>query len=320
MTRRRRSSNSLPGERLAIMPDSSEIGALPALRQAEAATLASGGPSLALALGGGGARGLSHILILEALDELGIQPRAIAGTSIGALVGAAYAAGMSGAEIRAHCSELFQKRTELIKRFISRWNGKFTDILGAVTLPITGADRLVQALLPPALPAGFDGLVIPLTVVTTDFYAQDQQIITEGALFPAITASSALPTVFKPVEIDGRLLIDGGFVNPLPFDLLTGTADIIAAVDVSAGAPESRGKTPAFFETLIGAMQISLRSIIQEKLRAGAPDILIRPNVGPYRVLDFFKFEEILAASADCKDEFKRALHARIEAMTQPSA
>jgi NTE family protein len=226
---------------------------------------------------------------------------------------------MTGEEIRAHCSEMFQKRTELIKKFFSRWDGKITELWGSVALPITAGDRLMKALLPPALPETFEELAIPLTVVTTDFYSQEEQIITEGALFPAITASSALPTVFRPVEIDGRLLIDGGFVNPLPFDLLSGKADIIAAVDVSAGAPESKGKNPTLIETLVSAMQIALRSIIVEKLRAGAPDILIRPNVGPYRVLDFFKFDDILAQSAECKDEFKRALDARIESMTQSS-
>jgi NTE family protein len=89
---------------------------------------------------------------------------------------------------------------------------------------------------------------------------------------------------------------------------------VIAAIDVSAGAQESRGKNPSLIETLIGATQITLRSIIQEKLRAGAPDILIRPNVGPYRVLDFFKFEEILAASADCKEAFKQEIAARLMA------
>lgn len=301
------------------MPNPSDNRSLPAFRPAGATALSSSGPSLAIALGGGGARGLSHILILEALDELGIKPRAIAGTSIGALMGAAYASGMSGADIRAHCSEMFQKRTELIKRFFSRWDGKITEIWSSVALPISAGDRMIKALLPPDLPESFEELVIPLTVVTTDFYSQEEQIITEGALFPAITASSALPTVFRPVDIDGRLLIDGGFVNPLPFDLLSGKADIIAAVDVSAGAPESRRKNPTLIETLVSAMQIALRSIIQEKLRAGAPDILIRPNVGPYRVLDFFKFDEILAASADCKDEFKRAIDARIESMTQSS-
>jgi NTE family protein len=299
------------------MPDSSDNSPLAAFRPAEKAIVSSSAPSLAIALGGGGARGLSHILILEALDELGIRPRAIAGTSIGALMGAAYASGMSGADIRAHCSEMFQKRTELIKLFFSRWDGKITEIWSSVALPISAGDRLIKALLPPDLPESFEELLIPLTVVTTDFYSQEEQIITEGPLFPAITASSALPTVFRPLDIDGRLLIDGGFVNPLPFDLLGGKADIIAAVDVSAGAPESRGKNPTVIETLVSAMQIALRSIIHEKLRSGAPDILIRPNVGPYRVLDFFKFDEILAASADCKDEFKRAVDARIESMTQ---
>src|SRR5688572_2429070 len=104
--------------------------------------------SLSLALGGGGARGLSHILILEALDELGIKPRAIAGTSIGALVGAAYCAGMSGAEIRAHCGDLFQKRTELVKRFLKRWDGRLGEIWGSVRPPIAAGDRLLKALLP----------------------------------------------------------------------------------------------------------------------------------------------------------------------------
>lgn len=273
-----------------------------------------GGPSLALALGGGGARGFSHILILEALDELGIRPRAIAGTSIGALVGAAYAAGMSGADIRAHCGDLFQKRTELVKRFLKRWDGRLIDIWGSVAPPIAAADRLLKALMPHEIPDTFDGLAIPLMVVVTDFYAQEQHIVAQGPLMPALTASSALPTLMRPIEIDGRLMIDGGFVNPLPFDLLAGRADIVAAIDVSAGAQEARGRTPPFIDTLIGAMQISLRSIIQEKLRSGAPDILIRPNVGPYKVLDFFKFEEIMAACAGCKDEFKRTLDAALTA------
>ncbi len=270
------------------------------------------GTSLALALGGGGARGLAHILILEALDELGIRPSTIAGTSIGALIGAAYAAGMTGAEIRAHCSDLFQKRTELVKRFLTRWEGGLAQIWGSLTPPIAAADRLLKTLLPPQVPETFEALQIPLIVVATDFYAQDQLLIEQGPLLPALTASSALPTLMRPIEIDGRLLIDGGFVNPLPFDLLAGRADIVAAIDVSAGAQESRGKSPSFIETLIGATQITLRSIIREKLEARAPDILIRPNVAPYRVLDFFKFEEILTACADCKDAFKREVEARL--------
>lgn len=301
------------------MSDPFENSPVRAFKPAPAAMHFSSGPSLALALGGGGARGLSHILILEALDELGIRPRAIAGTSIRALMGAAYASGMSGADIRAHCGEMFQKRTELVKRFLSRWDGKITEIWSSVALPIAAGDRLIKALLPPDLPESFEELLIPLTVVTTDFYAQEEQIITEGPLFPAIAASSALPTVFRPLDIGGKLLIDGGFVNPLPFDLLSGKADIIAAVDVSAGAPESREKNPTVIETLVSAMQIALRSITQEKLRSGAPDILIRPNVGPYRVLDFFKFDDILAGSADCKDEFKRAVEALVDNMTQAS-
>jgi NTE family protein len=293
------------------MPDSLDASAT--ATTASLAEQSSSGPSLALALGGGGARGLAHVLILEALDELGVRPRAIAGTSIGALMGAAYASGMSGADIRAHCSDLFLKRTELVKRFLSRWDGKLAEIWGSVAPPIAAADRLLKALLPHELPETFSALHIPLLVVATDFYAQEEQIIDSGPLLAALAASCALPTLMRPIEIDGRLLIDGGFVNPLPFDLLSGRADVVAAIDVSAGTQESGGKSPSFIETLIGATQITLRSIIREKLLAGAPDILIRPNVGAYRVLDFFKLEDILAASVGCKDEFKRAVEAAYE-------
>lgn len=270
-------------------------------------------PHLALALGGGGARGLAHVVILEALDELGIKPRVIAGTSIGALIGAAYASGMSGAEIRAHCRDLFEKRIEIVRRFFSRWEGNIAELWGSVTPPISGGDKLLRALLPAGVPATFEELAIPLIVVTTDFYAQEQHVIGSGALIEALAASAALPSIMRPVELDGRTLIDGGFVNPLPFDLVKSGGGIVAAIDVSAGAQESRGKRPNLIEFMIGATQITLRSIIREKLSAGAPDILIRPNVGAFRVLDFYKFESIFAASAECKDEFKRAIADRLE-------
>lgn len=272
---------------------------------------------LALALGGGGARGLAHVVILEALDELGIKPRVIAGTSIGALIGAAYAAGMSGAEIRAHCTDLFEKRIEVVRRFFSRWEGNLAELWGSVTPPVAAGDKLLRALLPASVPATFEELAIPLIVVTTDFYAQEQHVIGSGSLIEALAASSALPSIMRPIELDGRTLIDGGFVNPLPFDLVKNGGDIVAAVDVSAGAQESRGKRPNLIEFIIGATQITLRSIIREKLGAGAPDILIRPNVGAFRVLDFYKFEDIFTASADSKEAFKRAIADRLESKDQ---
>jgi len=266
-------------------------------------------PTFGVALGGGGARGLCHALMLEALDELGIRPSIIAGTSIGALIGAVYASGLGGADIVAYCRELFQKRTQIVKHLLLRVNvnGGFAGVLNGSAIPIFAGERILEALLPESLPATFEALQIPFLAVTTDFFSQSPCIVSEGRLITAIAASCALPGILKPIEINGRVLIDGGFVNPLPFDLLKGHANIIAAVDVSAGPQQSRRRLPSLIETVVGSTQIALATLVREKLKAGAPEILIRPQVGHFRVLDFYRIDEIFAAAQSAKDEFKRA-------------
>ncbi|WP_170937136.1 MULTISPECIES: patatin-like phospholipase family protein [Rhodomicrobium] len=269
-------------------------------------------PSFALALGGGGARGFAHVLMLEALEELGIVPRVIAGTSIGALIGAAYASGISGPDIRSYCEELFHKRTRIVRRLFSRWNalGELRSGGGSVF----SGERILEALLPETLPRSFEALKIPLIAVTTDYYLQRQHLISTGPLVPAIAASCALPGVLRPIKLDGRVLVDGGFVNPVPFDLLKGRADIVAAIDISAGPQQSRGQMPSLIDSIIGSNQISMRSVMREKLKSSAPDIMIRPDIGHFRVLDFYKIDEIFAESISAKDHFKRACEAAIAA------
>lgn len=272
-------------------------------------------PTLGLALGGGGARGFAHVPILEAIDELGLSPRIVAGTSIGALIGAAYASGMSGAAIRAYCEELFDRRTEIIKRLFARRNGGLTALWTQTSGNRSSAfsgEGILEALLPDTLPKSFEALKIPFLAVTTDFYEQTQHVLSAGPLIPAIAASSALPGLIRPIELDGRILVDGGFVNPVPFDLLKGEADIIAAIDVSAGPQQARGKAPSLIDAIIGSNQIAMRSVMREKLKTSAPDILIRPAIGHFRVLDFYKIDEIFAASQAAKDNFKRACEAAL--------
>jgi NTE family protein len=268
---------------------------------------------LGLALGGGGARGLSHIPMLEACDELGVKPAIIAGTSIGALIGAAYASGMSGADIRAYCAGMLATRRKALRHFIARWNGRLWDYWNPLTPSLLNGEKLIEAAMPPSLPRRFEELKTPLLVMTTDFHAQAPHVASAGPLIPAITASAALPALFTPVELDGRVLIDGGFVNPLPFDLLFGQADIIAAIDVSGGPEEGGSGLPGSMDVMIGSTQIALRAIINEKLKARAPDILIRPDVGRFGVLDFFRAEEVWEAAAPAKEAFKRGLSREIQ-------
>jgi NTE family protein len=263
---------------------------------------------IGLALGGGGARGLAHIAILEAFDECGLKPAMIAGTSIGALIGAAYASGMSASDIRRYCGAAFARRSALLRHIYKRWRGGVWDYWRPGSPALFKSERIFELVLPADLPKTFENLAIPFQTVATDFFTQSEYVSATGPLLPAIAASSALPALLTPVMLDGRVLIDGGFVNPLPFDLLKPQTDVVIAVDVSGGASEPKEGFPRPMEALLGAQQIALRSIINAKLKSSAPSLLVRPAVGQFRVLDFRRMDEILAASAEAKDVVLRGL------------
>ena len=276
-------------------------------------------PTIALALGGGGARGLAHILILEAFDEMGLRPKSIAGVSIGAIFGAAYASGLSGKEIRAHASEVLKKRFDLVRDlFAARvraerriWNP--LSIGSALLAP----NMLLDIILPTCIAQDFAQLEIPLKIVASDFYAQEPAIFSSGPLRQAIAASIALPVVFEPVVVKGRVLIDGGLVNPLPFDIIAGEADLTIAIDVS-GAPLPRAgrEKPKAWEALFASSFIFEHTIIKEKLRSRQPDVYIDAGTSRYQILDFLKIDEILAAAVPAKERFKTQLARVLEAET----
>lgn len=279
------------------------------------------GPRIGLALGGGAAKGLAHIPMLEALDELGVKPTVIAGTSIGAIVGANYAAGMTGREMRSYAIKLFANRTELLRRIASRWPGALGTLWNPFTPALFNGQTLIEILMPETLPLSFERLKIPFVTVATDFYGQEEVLFEDGDLLPAIAASSALPALMTPVEHQGRVLIDGGFVNPTPFDILRERCDLTVAIDVTGAARERHPKKlPNSLDTWIGAAQITLHSIVNEKLKQGTPDVLVRPAVNQFMALDFFKAAEILEAAEPAKDELKRKFGGALEKLLRQGA
>ncbi|CAA0111216.1 putative NTE family protein [Starkeya nomas] len=266
-------------------------------------------PSLAVALGSGGARGLSHILVLEALDDLGLRPTAMAGASIGAMFAAVYAAGMPARDIRHLVTHTLRNRGEVMRRLLAARVGRIKDLFGGLGNPVlVDAERLIEGFLPEAVPETFEELSIPLQVVATDYWERCERTFERGPIRPAVAASLAIPGLIRAVQHGGHTLVDGGAVNPLPFDLLRTRADIVIAVDITGGhGGEARG-VPAPFDAMFATLQIMASSIVGEKLKAGAPDILIRPNVNDFRVLDFFRAAAILKAAEPVKDEVKRRL------------
>jgi NTE family protein len=271
--------------------------------------------SFALALGGGGARGLAHIAVLEALDEMGRRPAAIAGTSIGALIGAAFAAGMSGKEIRRFVIRLAHNRAEVFRRLIATRAGTFANLfsLGFSSATLVDAEKFCEQFLPDEVPDDFGDLELPLIIVATDLYRRQQAAFSSGALRPALAASIALPTVMRPVVIAKRILVDGGATNPLPFEELRGRADVVVAVDISGAPTDERRDIPNPWECLFATLLVMANAITAEKVKRGAPDLIVRPNVGAFRALDFLQASAILRASEPVKAEFKEKLAALLE-------
>ncbi|HSI41540.1 MAG TPA: patatin-like phospholipase family protein [Xanthobacteraceae bacterium] len=269
----------------------------------------SSGRTVGVALGSGGARGLAHVVVLEALDEMGVRPAAIAGASIGALIGAAYAGGIPARELRALLAGLLRDRGEVMRRLLRARVGKVSDLFGRLGNPVLlDAERFIEGFLPEAVPQDFSGLSIPLQVVATDYWNRREAVFDQGSLRPALAASMAIPGLIRPVAHGGHVLVDGGAVNPLPFDLLRGKADIVLAVDITGGPVGEARVVPRPFEAMFATLQIMSGSIVGEKLKARAPDLLVRPNVDAFRVLDFFRAVAIFKAAEPAKDEVKRRL------------
>lgn len=271
--------------------------------------------SLAIALGGGGARGIAHIVVLEVLDELGVRPTAIAGTSAGAMIGAAYASGMSGREIRRHVTALAHNRAEVLRRLMAARAGSFASLFSGGFGSATQVDgeKFCEHFLPDAVPDDFDALQIPLLVIASDLYRRQQVVLSSGPLRRAVAASMALPTVVRPIAIDNRVLVDGGATNPLPFDQLRGRADVIVAVDISGEPNETRHDIPSPWEAILATILVMGQAITTEKLKHGAPDLIVRPNVGLFRTLDFFQASAILRVCETAKAEIRERLTALLE-------
>ncbi len=266
---------------------------------------------IGLALGAGGARGLAQLKILEAFDEMGIKPSIISGTSIGAIIGAAYASGLSAKEILSETAELLG---ESDARFweVHRWSEffKMLDIFdpGLNSGGIVKGEKFLKLFSEKIGAAHFDELKIPLNVIATDYWSKEQKVFCKGDLPAAVRASYSLPGLFKPVKIKNRLYVDGGMVNPLPYDIILDKCDITVAVDVSAKRNQNGSEIPSAYEMLFASFQIMQNSILNEKLKTSKPQILIKTDIKNVRMLEFSKYDEILKQADKTKEELKDLL------------
>ena len=224
---------------------------------------------IALALGGGAARGFAHIGVIKALEAQGIVPDFIVGTSAGSLVGALYAGGASGFDLQ---------RTALAMddAVMTDWS-----LFGRGLIKGEAMQEFVNAAL---ANRPIEKLPRSLAIVSTDLQSGEPMVFRSGNAGMAVRASSSVPGIFQPARINGRDYVDGGLVAPVPVRIARSLgADIVIAVDISAQPREQ--KTSSSFEMLLQTFAIMGQSILAYELKQA--DVVVRPNIRRISGTDF---------------------------------
>lgn len=232
---------------------------------------------LGIALSGGGARGIAHIGVLQALEDHGIKPDVLSGTSAGAIVAVLYAAGKSPVEILA-----LVKQASLFKFF-------------KVGLPYTGLtkhtylrERLEEAIAEDS----FEALKIPCHVALSNLNTGTCELRSSGPLFDVVTASSAIPLIFQPVEIDGYQYVDGGLLENMPVAAIRDLADYVIGVNVMPTLQTDRKAVKNVFSIAQRCFDLSILANTQPSI--DLCDLLIEPpDIRKYTILQLSKYQEI---------------------------
>lgn len=275
-----------------------------------------GTSTVGIALGGGGVRGLAHVAALQTIDACGITPKILAGTSMGAIIGALYASGRSGRQIRDLVEQHSVTQNDGLRDLYAKKRG-LLKWLHAVRLSWEGsgllkADGFLQYLIEQMEVDTFEGLKIPLRVVATDFYSGAPVVFDSGPLFPALKASMSIPGVFVPVELDGRILVDGGMSNNLPYDLVADECDITIAIDVAPTRVREDAEPPNMLDATLGMFDILVEHITRAMIEARPPTIYVHPRLVGIRILEFDEadavFEQALPAMVDLEKRIRELL------------
>ncbi len=267
---------------------------------------------VALALGGGGARGIAHIMVLEAIDEIGLAVSECAGSSIGAVIGAIYASGCKGREIREHTLLMASQSTKLVSRLLS---SQALNIIGLSKSQrkdwaLVNSRQVLEEFLPKRTAISFEDLRLPMTAVATDLLEDAAVPIRSGPVLPALAASIAYPGLMRPFHYQGRTLIDGGVVDPVPVRHIQSRHVPLVAIDLASEPLGERTdiRTNASFGTALAAVHMMGRQITASRLAERPPQLVLRPRLGQYRSLDFHKMKEIMREFEPFKDNAKRQL------------
>lgn len=242
-------------------------------------------PVLGLALGGGGARGFAHVGVLKGLERHGIYPRLVAGTSMGGVVGAMYAAGLSASQIEAEAIKATRRTADMFRA---------VDLRLSQTGFVRGARiyDYIAGVIGPEM--NFSDLRRPLSLVAVDVNTGREVVLNSGRVADAVRATISVPGVFHPAEMGALRLVDGGMLNNLPVDVVRRMgADLVIAVDVlpSFGqntpgqppvvAPLRPRRALRVYRELWHVVMIMISASTESHLQQWPPDVLLRPVLAP---------------------------------------
>lgn len=272
---------------------------------------------IGLALGGGAARGWAHVGVLRALEERGIRPEVVCGTSAGAMVGGAYVLG----------------RLDDFERWLTSLEPR--DVMSYLDFTLTGGvvkgKRLLDFFETQARDRRIEDLPLAYGAVATDLETGGEVWLRRGSLMAAVRASISVPALFRPVQVDGRWCIDGGLVNPVPVSLCRALgADVVIAVDVNGGElredrpldrsaadGEDEGAVPSrpsLLEVVERSLLITQARLTRLLLKECPADVLLRPLVGQIGFFEFHRAKDSIDAGrravAEAADELARRTRA----------
>jgi len=273
------------------VPPSVPVAAVPAVKVP---------PRIGLALGGGAARGFAHVGVIQVLEEAGIRPALVTGTSAGSLVAALYASGKSGAQLQ-QVAETMEEAT------IADWT------LQIFTRGVLRGEALAKYVNAQVGQKPIEAMVMPLGIVATDLNSGNEVLFQRGDTGTAVRASSAVPAVFQPVKVGTREYVDGGLVSPVPVRAARKMgAELIIAVDIST-APEASAANGTL-EILLQTFTIMGKSISAIELKDA--DVLVRPQLAGVSSADFSARRRSIEAGRQAMLLALPQLRAAIEAKT----
>ena len=239
-------------------------------------------------LAGGGARGVAHIGAIEELERQGFEIAAVAGTSMGALVGGVYASGRL-TEFKEWMCTLDKYKVFGLVDFTLSSEG------------LVKGDRVIKAMQELVPDVRIEQMPVPFAAVAADLLTGREVVLDRGGLYEAIRASISIPSVFRPVHRDGMVLVDGGTVNPLPLNRVRREeGDLLVAVDVSApfGADPTTWANASlnYYKVLIASSQIMQQHITQLMCRLYRPDVLVQMPADSYGMFEFYRSAELIEA------------------------